>query len=650
MSDETNDSDFQVPDFCLNVDERLSEFFYDLQDQSEQVEKGTIRERYEIKSKIAEGGVKEIFCGFDTSTQRFVAIAYLKKNDQEFIDHFLREAHLTALLEHPNIIPIYDVVEDQKPFFTMKILQGQNFGEILFEENRQRPINQLLRMFVDVCSAIEYAHSRGVVHLDLKPENIQVDKQDEVLVLDWGLSQRLYIPENDKNLLAIDKVESSRVIKGTPSYMAPEQFSPDKKVVDERTDVFSLGCILFSLLTKNAPFESSINFSKRKLNISKLDLPISESLRAVTLKALETNPESRYESVKKFKEEINLYLDGFPTEAEAASFTKQLTLLFKRNKLIVFSLSVMALLLIMTTTAFISKLEVSKNKVTEALQKSKEDQLKTEDALVKAKENFLLYINEKEERFSEKRLTSTALNRTEITPNNSNYEIALDQLDSALKVSPYNQRVYDRKVLLHIFYEEFEKAIEAYGFSSKKGFLVRAVEIVEKYRGLWQNGRLSDSSFLSFIREMQVSHNKWIAGNMVLVRKGHISGRLDHLSFIKSLLTIMNPEQKEWIWDFDTDDGVIFSHFSLSGLSKVHTFIGLAGCKISFLDLSGLEEVYLGELVYSYVNTISFLDTKIHHLHELKRIDGLKKIIVRRGQLSAEDLELLKSYEVVLVD
>ena len=116
-----------------------------------------------------------------------------------------------------------------------------------------------------ICDAISYAHSRGVVHLDLKPDNVCIDSFGEVFVYDWGMALRLYIPEEDMNFLSPDIQGVSNECKGTPAFMAPEQLDPNNKVVDERTDIFSLGGLLYSILTKEVPFDVKSFNSKREL-------------------------------------------------------------------------------------------------------------------------------------------------------------------------------------------------------------------------------------------------------------------------------------------------------------------------------------------------------------------------------------------------
>ncbi|MCM8530373.1 MAG: serine/threonine protein kinase, partial [Lentisphaeraceae bacterium] len=151
-----------------------------------------ISERYVTLEKLAVGGMKEIYVCEDKSTGRSVAKALLKdKTNESAIEDFLREARVTASLQHPNIIPIHDIGKDDlgQPFFTMKLIEGQNLAEYIEEEGDSKNINERLDILIKICDAIAYSHANGVLHLDLKPENIQVSHYGEVLLCDWGLAR-----------------------------------------------------------------------------------------------------------------------------------------------------------------------------------------------------------------------------------------------------------------------------------------------------------------------------------------------------------------------------------------------------------------------------------------------------------------------------
>ena len=174
-------------DSFKNLSNFCDEDFEDPWENTESADSlATATERYTHKELLATGGMKEIYKVYDTKMKRFIAMARLiPDSDEELAEVFLKEAALTASLEHPNIISVYDfgINENLDPFFTMELKVGESLDEIIDEEKAD--LNELLEIFVKVCDAISYAHSNNVIHLDLKPDNIQVGKYGEVQVCDW---------------------------------------------------------------------------------------------------------------------------------------------------------------------------------------------------------------------------------------------------------------------------------------------------------------------------------------------------------------------------------------------------------------------------------------------------------------------------------
>ena len=204
-------------------------------------------QRYTNFTLISQGGLKKVYKCFDTSTKNH--IAYAQPSDKENKKHhemFAFEAQLTARLQHPNIIKVFELGYDDSftPYFSMELKRNTTLKDYI---SQKKPLQELLDIFFKVCNAIEYSHSQGVLHLDLKPENIQCDKYGEVLVCDWGLARY----ENDSSpelfeddLAPIGPKTLYGAIKGTPGYMAPEQIKPGGTKT-QKTDIFSLGAILY---------------------------------------------------------------------------------------------------------------------------------------------------------------------------------------------------------------------------------------------------------------------------------------------------------------------------------------------------------------------------------------------------------------------
>ena len=290
---------------------------------------------------IGEGALKKVYKAYDTQSQRFIALARPQDNlQEEFHEDFIHEAWLTSSLNHPNIIKIYEVGLDPSgmPFFSMDLKGNQTLDKFA---QSGATLNEKLEVFLKVCDAISYAHSKGVCHLDLKPENIQCDEHGEVLVCDWGLGKCDREIEHNPELSALQIARNTTlygVVKGTIGYMSPEQAQLDT-LKDYRSDVYSLGCILYYICTGYSPYEIDgergdlENIRRGEYNKERL-ATLNESLRAVIINALQLDPVARYGSVEDLRQDIERYRRGFPTQAEAASTVRRLSLFCSRNRVI----------------------------------------------------------------------------------------------------------------------------------------------------------------------------------------------------------------------------------------------------------------------------------------------------------------------------
>lgn len=217
---------------------------------------------YRFLSLLGRGGMGLIYRGYDLNLEREVAIKVLRHecaNNPRIVERFLSESQIKSSLQHPGIAPVYTrgTFPDGRPYYAMKLIEGKTFSQVLSEHGQ--PLNfGLLRIFAHVCNTIAYAHSKGIVHLDLKPSNIMIGDFDRVRVIDWGLARHIGSPEPiateyefrmeyEHGSDASDT--QSGCIRGTPAYMAPEQARGE--LLDARTDVFALGAILCEILTGN---------------------------------------------------------------------------------------------------------------------------------------------------------------------------------------------------------------------------------------------------------------------------------------------------------------------------------------------------------------------------------------------------------------
>ncbi|WP_411825234.1 serine/threonine-protein kinase [Luteolibacter sp. AS25] len=348
------------------------------------------RVRYRDESPIGRGALKEVYRIYDQHLHRWVAMAQLREDrGPDFYDLFVREARLVAALSHPNIIKIYNmgIWDDGRPFFTMDLKSNTTLADLTERVGRDE-LHHQLQVFGKVCDAVAYAHSRGVLHLDLKPDNIQVDDFGEVLVCDWGLGkiqeEAEFEREGAEPLTHIwGDMTLMGQIKGSPGYMAPEQVIAGSRK-DHQTDIYALGCILHCILTGYPPFKGDqaevlLKTEKDVVPAPRLEYPernIPEGLEAVVMKATARNPEERYESVEHLHEEIESYLDGFSTHAERPGFFREARLFVARNRLPVGILA-MALVVIGVTSLFFVQ-HITRQKLATEVERGRAEQLSSE--------------------------------------------------------------------------------------------------------------------------------------------------------------------------------------------------------------------------------------------------------------------------------
>jgi serine/threonine protein kinase len=324
--------------------------------------------RYEEFSLIGKGGMGAVYLALDTELNRHVAFKMVRpdpdgsggKSDppdtplhatppthdegsrsfDELSVRFLQEAWVTGALEHPGVVPIYELGRTEKgiPFYTMRYVKGERtLAEALKEVEDIDDRLALLEPFLKICDTIRYAHSRDIIHRDLKPENIALGSFGEVIVLDWGLSKMQEQPDVAGSMwrARIEEYREAGDLKtvagvmGTPGYMAPEAALGKNDEIDARSDVYSLGAMLYQILTGRLPFEfkTYMQYVEQVLEGApplphEVDAAVPEELSAVCAKALAKSREERYESVDALARDVRRWQSEGRVAREVADLVR----------------------------------------------------------------------------------------------------------------------------------------------------------------------------------------------------------------------------------------------------------------------------------------------------------------------------------------
>ena len=617
----------------------------------------TFAERYTSKELIATGGMKEIYKVFDTKLGRFIAMAQLiPDTNEELCETFLKEASLTASLEHPNIISVYDLGlnENHDPFFTMELKVGESLDEII--QTGGKALNELLEIYLKVCDAISYSHSQNIIHLDLKPENIQVGKHGEVQVCDWGLSKH------------IQSELKQNTVTGTPGYMAPEQ-GVKGETLDKKADIFALGALLYSILTGTRPIEGGVNTVLNTTVNEAIPSPVErfpekcipQSLNAVVCKAMARKKVNRYASVEELKNEVNNYLTGRSTQAENAGFVKEFLLFFKRNRQVCTVAVAAIILFLLGTLIFFIEIQKSKKATETALSELKEthseliNSKQQEKELFTQKEEALkMYIEANKERqeIYSQLLDQELKQAYDLMIQPLYYSSPKESLDKSLKIlkSQYSQNqqsgVIKNLIVLNLFVSQKFSEMEKY--KSFKYSILQKLATNYKDKPRTQLGILNEKNFVALLKEINELPNEFKE-----VKHEVIERSICYMVNVRQPIFTSTDVVKELLisWNTDWDSSQITYApetltLTLKGkhLSKIianapHSsgLCFLRFLKIDTLDIRGTSIPNLGQIEGLDINKIDIRNSLIKNLHPHGATKGVKEVVLNEGQFVGEN-------------
>jgi serine/threonine-protein kinase len=335
------------------------------------------RGRFTILKKHAQGGLGLVSLAHDERLNRPVALKEIradKRGSQILQRRFLTEAEITSQLQHPGIVPIYGLEEDEagEPYYTMRFVEGKTLAQAILEFHRRKRespklasfdslmFRELLQRFINVCQTVAYAHSKGVIHRDLKPANIMLGDFGETLVLDWGLAKR-FLSADSSVLSEESEVLNSGLstpdpgltaagqILGTPAYMSPEQ-AEGREELGSATDIYALGAILYEILTARPPYEGrNADEILTRVRAGPPPSPLEAercapaALASVCRKALERQPQCRYVTASDLAQDVGRWLADEPVAAHAEPWRQRVARWARRHRTLVTSAAAMLL-------------------------------------------------------------------------------------------------------------------------------------------------------------------------------------------------------------------------------------------------------------------------------------------------------------------
>lgn len=625
-------------------------------------------ERYERLEEIASGGMKHIYRAYDKFTHRYVAMAMLAPDaPTDRFDPFIHEAWITAQLDHPNIIQIHDLAmtPDHRPFFTMDLKSGHSLRQLI-EQRRETssPIRseefQPLELFIKIGEAIAYAHSKGILHLDLKPGNIQIGRYGGVVVCDWGLAKIVNACETtNRNMeawdLDIDLKTTETLhgqIKGTPGYMAPEQIESDGEKT-QQTDIYELGCILYFLLTQTDPLKGTHKEIMNQtlsgfLTAKQLSQTpqIPKPLRSIIKKATALKPSERYESVEQLIRDIRKYQNGYSPSAQQSGFIHETALFYHRNRKLCNLVLSTILLLTLSTAVFIQRIQQSRKNESEAR--------------MKAQQALRLYDDEKTSRQLQNKSIAKGKYLLGVQLSNQYFysdpkaavRQALVEQGRGLKMDPDNESLAMQKFYLHFLILDLKTALR-FADQYHRDFPDEIIDLIEIARAVPQpvasaSPPLSPEEFAVIIHTMTTSKQgrlrQPLMNKMLLYDRAVRNDFSNYDVVIREALLFFN---RKWTGRFNYN--AQSRHLTLQGESLktlAHSWYDrqislLSSLDIESLDISGTGVYSLTHLYGLPLKELDISNTLISNLSGIDQIPTLRQLTVSRNQFTAKQIDSL---------
>ncbi|MDD7984145.1 protein kinase [Lentisphaera marina] len=605
-------------------------------------------QRYEYLEKLDEGGSKTIHLVYDEQTYRPVAMAQLKDGEnREKFDSFLSEAFLTASLEHPNIIPLYEagLDESKHPYFTMKLVEGRNLSDLILDakqtQSQEYSLQKLLDIFLKICDAIAFAHSRHVIHLDLKPDNIRIGTYGEVLVCDWGIAKLIekgdetsHTQNNlDPNIINDHTLDG--VIKGTLGFIAPEQIESNIGSKSRQTDIYQLGAILYNMLCLEKPIVAEDSKQSIQATLagdiinpkkySHQYFLIPESLSAVAMKALSTEPKDRYDSVHDLINEIVHWREGFATEAEDASFIRAISLLVKRHK----AVSGLISFLFIITAFLVFQIKENEQEAIKSSNLAEYNESLAKESESRALEALALY---KKEKALAKQAGIEASPRLvemgEVHLHKGHFKEAERVFNRARDLNVDNEIALYFQALTQFVRQDFKQFL--YLMKKKKRItpdsrvLINLAQKYSKLQGI--NKRLGFNDLVKLINEIPFTRPAYL---LALDHHQSHPPRDQKHTLIKLILAKTNPHVKKW--EYEIEDLPYGYNFDFRKTPQIRDLTALRGLPIGKLNLDACEVHDGKELSILLVSELSIRHTKMKKLGFILNMPPLKKLILDKS-------------------